>query len=143
MAEKIRTNKGVQCLRYEPADMNLINEDPTVVEFFRRTGCLQFCEKLQCCHTKVSEEFSLNLSGTTTKVGMLNFSITPEAISATTEIPRGQEKWFKGFKFNMKQCKEFMKPEHIEMDLTNAIPRSYIKDNYSKKKNHPPKALYL
>ena len=32
----------------------------------------------------------------------------------------------------MEQCKEFMKPEHIEMDLNTAIPRSCIKDNYSK-----------
>ena len=89
MAEKRRTNKGGQCLRYEPADMNLINEDPTAVEVFRRIGCLQFCEKLQGCYAQVSKEFALNFSGTTTKVGMLNLSITPEVIVAATGIPRG------------------------------------------------------
>ena len=74
----------------------------------------------------------MNFNGTTTKVGMLSLTITPKVIAAVTEIPRDQETWFKGFKFNMEQCKEFMKPEHIEMDLNNVIPRSCIKDNYSK-----------
>ena len=132
MAAKRKTNKGGQCLRYEPSDMNLINEDPTIVEIFRRTGCLQFCERLQGCHVKVSKEFALNFSGTTTKVGILNLNITPEIIAAATWIPRGQEKWFKGFKFNMEECKEFIKLESSEIDLTNAIPRSGMKDNFSK-----------
>ena len=101
MAKKRRINKGGQCLRYEPTDMNMINEDPKIVEVFRRTGCLQFCDKLQGYHVQVSKEFTLNFSGTTTKVGMLNLSITPEVIAVATGIPRGQEKWFKGFMFNM------------------------------------------
>ena len=51
MATKRKTNKGGHYLRYEPLDMNLINEDPTDVDqVFRRTGCLQFCEILQGCH---------------------------------------------------------------------------------------------
>ena len=99
---------------YEPIDMNLMNEDPTTTEVFIRTCCLHFCEKLHGCHTQVSKEFALNFTGTTTKVGMLNLSITPEVIAAATRIPIGQEKWFKGFKFNMEQCKEFMKPENSE-----------------------------
>ena len=69
--------------------MNLINEDLTTVEVFRRTGCLQFCDKLQGCHTQVSKEFALNFSGTTAKVGILNLSITPKVIAAATGIPRG------------------------------------------------------
>ena len=32
----------------------------------------------------------------------------------------------------MEPCKEFMKPEFVEMDLNNPIPRSCIKDNYAK-----------
>ena len=32
----------------------------------------------------------------------------------------------------MQECKEFIKSEHSEVDLTNAIPRSYMKDNFSK-----------
>ena len=59
-------------------------------------------------------------------------SITPEIIATITEIPRGQKTWFKSFKFDMEQCKEFMKPKYIDMDLNNAIPRTCIKDTYSK-----------
>ena len=32
----------------------------------------------------------------------------------------------------MQDWKEFIKSEHSEIDLTNAIPRSFMKDNYSK-----------
>ena len=32
----------------------------------------------------------------------------------------------------MQDCKEFIKTEHSEIDLKNAIPRSYMKENYSK-----------
>ena len=50
MAEKRRTNKGGHYLRYEPSDMNLINEDPTASEAFIRTRCLKFFQRLQGCH---------------------------------------------------------------------------------------------
>ena len=130
MDAKRKTKKGGHCLRYEPSDMNLIKEDPTDAEFFRRTGCLHFFQRLQGCHVQVSKEFALNFNGITTKVGMLNLTITPETIVAATGIPRGEEKWVRGFKFNMQECKEFIKPENSEVDLTNAIPRSYTKENF-------------
>ena len=101
MAEERKIHRGGQCLRHEPEDMKAITEDPAVMEAFRREGCLQFCEKLQGCHTQVSKEFSMNFNGTATKVGMLSLSITPEVIPVVTEIPIGQETWFKGLKFNM------------------------------------------
>ena len=63
---------------------------------------------------------------------MLSVSISPEIIVVVAEIPRGQETWFKSFKFDMEPCKEFMKPEYADMDLNNAIPRSCIKDTYAK-----------
>lgn len=64
--------------------MNLINEDPTTSEVFRRTGCLQFFQRLQGCHVQVSKEFALNFNGTSAKVGMLNLTITPKTIAAAT-----------------------------------------------------------
>ena len=63
---------------------------------------------------------------------MLNMSVTPETIALVTEIPRGQENWFKGFRFDMEACKMLMKPEYAEMDLNNAVPRNCIKDSYAK-----------
>ena len=101
MAAKRKTNKGGHCLRYEPSDMNLLNEDPISLEVFRRIGCLQFFPRLQGCHVQVSKEFSISFNVTTSKVGMLNLTVTPETIAATTGIPRGGEQWFKGFKFIM------------------------------------------
>ena len=82
MVAKRKTKKGGHCLRYEPSDM--INEDPTASEVFRRTGCLQFYQRLQRCHVQVSKEFALNFNGTTKKVGMMNLTITPETIATTT-----------------------------------------------------------
>lgn len=63
---------------------------------------------------------------------MLNLIVTPETIAATIGIPRGGEQWFKGFKFTMQECKEFINLEHNDIDLTNSIPRSYMKYNFSK-----------
>ena len=59
-------------------------------------------------------------------------SVTPETIALVTKIPRGQETWFKGFRFDMEACKMFLKPEYTEMDLNNAVPTNCIKDNYAK-----------
>ena len=58
-------------------------------------------------------------------------SVTPEIIVLVTEIPRGKDRWFKNFRFEMEPCKVFLKPEFAEIDLTKAIPRSYIKDTYA------------
>ena len=69
--------------------MKAITEDLAMMEAFKRAVFLQFCEKLQGCHTQVSKEFAMNFNGTATKVGMLSFSITPEVIAAVTKIPRG------------------------------------------------------
>jgi len=81
--------------------MNLINEEPTTLEVFRRIGCLQFFQGLQGCHVQVSKEFAISFNGKNSMVGMLNLTITPETIAETTRIPRGGEQWFKGFKFTM------------------------------------------
>ena len=132
MVEEKKVHRGEHCLRYEPENVKAIIEYQIVMEAFSKAGCLWFCEKLQGCHTQVSKEFSLHFSGTNTKIGMLNVLVTPEIIAFVTKIPRGKENWFKGFKFDMEPCKEFMKPEYADMDMNNAIPRSCIKDTYAK-----------
>ena len=95
MAEEKKVHRGGHRLRYEPENMKAIIEYQTVMEAFSKASCLQFREKLQGCHIQESKEFSLHFNGTTTKVGMLNVPITPEIIASMTEIPRGQETWFK------------------------------------------------
>ena len=105
MAEEKKNHRGGHCLRSKPESTNFFAEDQTVMDGFSKSGCLKFCKKLQGRHTQVSKEFALHFSGTNTKVGMLNMSVTPEIIALVTEITRGQETCFKGFRFDMEACK--------------------------------------
>ena len=79
----------------------------------------------------MTKEFTLHFTGSSTKVGMLNLQISPEVIALVIEIPRGQDTWFKNFRFDMEPCKVFLKLEFVEIDLTKAVPRDYIKDSYA------------
>lgn len=121
MASKMKTNKGGNCLRYEPMHLKLLNEDPTTMEVFWRMGCLQFCQKLQGFHAQVSKGFVTNFTGTTSKFWILNLIVSPESISQATKIPRGGQEWCKGTKFTMQGCEEFLRKEHKGVDLTNGI----------------------
>jgi len=58
----------------------------------------------------VTKEFALHFTGSNTKVGILNLQIFPEIIALVTEIPMGQDTWFKNFRFDMEPCKVFLKP---------------------------------
>ena len=132
MATRRKIRKGGRCHRYETMDINLLNEYPTAMEVFRRIGCLQLCRRLQGFHLQVSKDFSASFNGKASKVGIMNLTVTPETISTATGNPRGGEQWFDIIKFTMQDCKEFIKQEHSEIDMTNAIPRSFMKENYAK-----------
>lgn len=80
---------------------------------------------------QITKEFALNFTGLNSKVGMLELSISLEIISVVSEIPRGEERWFKNFKFDMTPCKEFLKPEFIDSDLNKSVPRNFVKDSYA------------
>jgi hypothetical protein len=60
----------------------------------------------------VAREFALNLDGTKTKVGILEFEVSKLSISATTEIPNTRERLFKAMTLNAAFSKEFLKPEY-------------------------------
>ena len=79
----------------------------------------------------MKKEFAPHFIGLSTKVGMLNLQISQEVIALVTEISMGQETWFKNFRFDMEPCKVFLKLEFLETDLTKAVPKGYIKDNYT------------
>jgi len=53
MAMKKKTNKGGLCVRYEPMDLKLLNEDPSFEEAFNSVGCMRFYQKLQGFHAHV------------------------------------------------------------------------------------------
>ena len=131
MIEEKKNHKSGHCLRTKPESTEALVKDKSVLEAFKKAGSLKFCEKLKGRHSQVTKEFSLHFTGSNTKIGILNLSFTLEIIALVTEILRGQERWFKGFRFDMEACKVFLKPEFLEMDLNNAIPRSCIKDSYA------------
>ena len=79
-----KNNKGGSVFRYEHMDLKLMNEDPTAMEVFRRTGCLQFYQKLQSFHAQISKDFATIFIGTSSKVGILNLTVSPEIISQAT-----------------------------------------------------------
>ena len=131
MTEEKKNHRSGHFLRIEPESTKALAKYKSVLEAFKKTRCWKFCESLQGGHSQVTKEFSLHFTGLNTKIGILNLSITPEIIDLVTKILRGQERWFKGFRFDMQEFKVFLKPEFAETDLTKAIPRSYIKDNYA------------
>ena len=131
MSEEKKNHRSGHCLRTEPESIGTLAKDKSVLEAFKKAGCLKFCEKLQGGCSQVTKEFDLHFTGLNTKIGILNLSFTLEIIALVTKIPRGQERWFKAFRFYMEACKVFLKPKFAEMDLNNAIPRSCIKDSYA------------
>lgn len=131
MLEERKNHRSGHCLRTELEGLDALTKDKTMEEIFKKVGCWRFCEKLQGEHSQVTKEFSLNFIGLYTNIGVLELPVSPEVISLVTKIPRGQEKWFKNFKFEMAPCKIFLKLEFVDTDLTKAVPRNYVKDSFS------------
>ena len=98
---------------------------------FKKAGCWNFCKKLQGGHAQVTKEFALNFTGLNSKVAMMELQVLAEMISTMIKIPRGQENWFKNFKFDMNPCKEFLKKEFVNSDLSKSVPRRYVKESYA------------
>ena len=98
MTEEKKNHRSGHCLRIEPESIGTLAKDKSVLEAFKKAGCLKFCEKLQGGHSQVTKEFALHFTGSNTKIGILNLSVTPEIIALLKKIPRGQETWFKGFR---------------------------------------------
>jgi len=126
-----KDHRSGRCLRNEPEGLNIILNNDEVEQAFKQVGSWRFCEKLQGGHMQVNREFSLNFTGLNSKVGVLELPISLEVISIVIDIPRGQERWFKNFKFDMNPCKEFLKPEFMDSDLNKSVPRSFVKDSYA------------
>ena len=126
-----KEHRSGRCLRSEPEGLYIILKKREVERAFKQVGCWNFCEKIQGGHAQITKEFALNFTGLNSKVGILELQISPEVISTVTKIPRGQERWFKNFKFDMTPCKEFLKPKFIDSDLNKFVPRNFVKDSYA------------
>ena len=93
---------------------------------------MQLCHKLQGYHAHVSKDFAMNFIGIGSKVGIHNFIVSHETISQEIKIPRSGEECFKATKFKLQNCDEFLKEEHIGIDMILGISRNCLKENYSK-----------
>lgn len=131
MAQKMHY-KGDSVVRYEPTYMKLFEEDPVFIQYFASMGCLCFCEKLQVFHVQIAKCFSIKLTRIETKVGLLNFAMSPNKITHATKIPCSVEMWFKVQKFQLLNCDEFLKEEYIGIYMTTIISGTFLKDNFSK-----------
>ena len=127
MAIQRKKNKGGLPFRYEPINKKLTMEDPSFMEAFTKAGCMHFFQRLRGHHIQVSQDVALNFKGTSTKVGILHLTVSPDSISQATGIPRTGEEWFKATKFNLQICDDFLKPEHVGINTTVGIPRSCLK----------------
>ena len=84
MEAKKKLNKGGYCVRYEPMDLKLLNEDPSFMDDFRNFGFPHFYQNLQGFHTQISKDFVANFTGRASKVVVLNFTVSPDTISQAT-----------------------------------------------------------
>ena len=92
---------------------------------------MNFCHKIQGFNQQVTKDFALHFDGIKTKVGDLEFAVTPQTISTATGIPCTGMKWFKGMKFDLTYCSSFLKPEFKEVDIKNGVPKNFLIDSYA------------
>jgi hypothetical protein len=95
-------------------------------------GFLVFCEKMQRGHPEASKQFALNFSGTKTKFGTLEFEVSEQSISTSTEIPFHGENWFKAMTLNSAFSKEFLKSEYQEDNISKGVPRNHVLEYFDK-----------
>jgi hypothetical protein len=82
--KKARSGRAV---RFEPQDLELINEDPMIRASFKQVGCMRFCERIKGYNVKLVEQFALNFTGVSATIAEITFQVMEETLSAATEIP--------------------------------------------------------
>ena len=73
-----------------------------------------------------------NFRATFTRVGCIHIPISPDSISKATGVPRTREEWFKDTKFDLKICDDYLNLENAGIKMTEGIPRTCLKDEFSK-----------
>ena len=85
--------------RAEPSDMSWAKNFPDCARLFSEAGWLQYFEKIDGHHTKVSYEFAQSLEKETVSFNTLKFELTRELIVEATGIADEGEFWFKKVPF--------------------------------------------
>jgi hypothetical protein len=111
-----------RAMRFEPQDLELINEDPTIKEYFEQTGCMHLCERIQGYNAKMVEQFALNFIRVSTTIARITFQVTEETLSSATEIHLRGEKWFKGMTLEITCYMDFIKSECRNQKIGADIP---------------------
>jgi hypothetical protein len=126
---KARSGRAVS---FEPQDLELINEDPTIRASFEQVGCMCFCERIQGYNVTLVEQFALNFTGVSATIAGITFRVTEETLSAAMEIPPRGEKWFKGVPLDISCYMDFIKPECRNRKIGAGIPSQYLVEHFEK-----------
>jgi hypothetical protein len=70
--KKARSGRAV---RFEPQDMELINEDPKIKASFEQVGCMHFYERIKGYNAKLAEKFTLNFTGVSATIVGITFRV--------------------------------------------------------------------
>jgi hypothetical protein len=87
--KKVRSGRAV---RFEPQDLELINEYPTIKASFEQARCMRFCERIKGYNVNLVEQFTLNFTGVSATITVITFRVTEETLSSPMEIPLRGEK---------------------------------------------------
>jgi len=93
---KIKNARSCRAVRFEPQDLELINEDHAIRAYFEQVVCMCLCERIQGYNVKLAKQFALNLTGVSATIVGITFQVMEETLSVAMEIPPHGEKWFKG-----------------------------------------------
>ena len=126
-----KTRSG-RAAKFEPPDLELINEDPTIRVSFEQTRCMCFCERIKGYNVKLAEQFALNFTGVNATIARITFHVTKVTLSVATEIPPRREKWFKGMPLDILCYKAFIKPKCLNQKIGANIPSQYLLEPFEK-----------
>jgi hypothetical protein len=133
VSQSIRNKaRSVWDVKFEPQDLELINEDPAIRVSFEQAGCTCFCERIKGYNVTLAEQFTLNFTGVSATIVGITFQVMEVTLSVVMEIPSRREKWFKGMPLDMLCYKDFIKPERLNQKIGADIPSQYLLDPFEK-----------
>jgi hypothetical protein len=127
--KKARSGRAV---RSEPQDLELINEDPNVREYFEHVRCMHYCENIQGYNPKLDEQFALRFNGFHATIVGTAFRVTEETLSSTMEIPLHGERWSKGMHLDILCYEDFIKTKFLNREIIASVPSPYIHEPLQK-----------
>jgi hypothetical protein len=113
-------------MKFEPHNLNLVNEDLTIRLSFEQAKCIIFCEKAQRYHAYLTKKFTLNFTSVSATIAGITFQVLEETISVAKKIPMQGKKKFKGMTLDTSCYIYFLKPEYKNRKIGASIPSEYL-----------------